>query len=136
MYFGHPSRWSRPRPSPPPKKIKNGQDEVVFLTGSKKKHFFYLNESTCKRHTRVGRHLTASPGSAVEGFPVALDLQGTIHQEVKSPAISVNLSGALPTITGGATSIPTSVAERVRPTVTVEEHVPSCSQRCLELTAF
>eukprot|EP00434_Breviolum_minutum_P003727 symbB.v1.2.003281.t1/scaffold184.1/size280901/9 len=63
-------------------------------------------------------------GSAVEGFPVALDLQGTIHQEVKSPAISVNLSGALPTITGGATSIPTSVAERVRPTVTVEEHVP------------
>lgn len=67
-----------------------------------------------------------APGSAVEGFPVALDLQGTIHQEVKSPAISVNLSGALPTITGGATSIPTSVAERVRPTVTVEEHVPSC----------
>ena len=129
-------RWSRPLP-PPPKK-KNGQDEVVFFTGSKKKTVFLnlilINLQT--PHKSWPPADPASPGSAVEGFPVALDLQGTIHQEVKSPAISVNLSGALPTITGGATSIPTSVAERVRPTVTVEEHVPSCRQRCLELTAF
>ena len=55
VYFGHPSRRF-PAPPPPPKKKKNGQDEVGFY-GSQKISFFYLNESTCKRHTRVGSRI-------------------------------------------------------------------------------
>lgn len=115
MYFGHPSRWSPPTPS-------HCQDEVFY--GSKNQ--ILLNLINQFANTTQDLAIFASPGSAIEGFPVELDLQGTIHQreEVKSPTISINLSGALPTITT-ATSILASVAARVRPTVTVEEHVPS-----------
>ena len=116
--------WTPSKVVLPPKKIRKIARMRGCLTGQKTRIF--IPKSI---------FILGSPGSTAEGLPVELDLQGTIgeREEVKSPTISLNLSGTatLPTITAATTTL-ASVAARVRPTVTVEEHVPSRSQRWLK----